>query len=374
MSGGERQVESVLVKPVSADCNLSCTYCFYKSKVKLYPETKIHRMSDEILKNLIAQMLSLAPRKVSFCWQGGEPTLAGLDFYRKVMHYQSIFKAPLQIVENSMQTNGLLIDEKWASFLARSGFLVGVSLDGPREIHDYYRKTSGGLGSYDNVIRCLNILAKFGVKFNILTVIHKRNVKMPRELYNFLTGMGFRYLQFIPCVEKGSDGNLAEFSVTPEEYGSFLCEVFDEWFNRGAPNTYVRDFEELLISYVTGDTPSCVFGQECGRYIVVEYNGDVYPCDFYVEQKWLLGNLMEEPIEEIIKGKKFAEFKSRKSKLTKKCGRCKWLKYCNGGCPRHWEILGFTENYFCRSYKRFFRHSHKQFLKLKNLVKSSKHI
>lgn len=363
------QVSSVLVKPASADCNLSCTYCFYLPKSKLYPETKIHRMSDSILRNLIAQMLSLAPEKVSFCWQGGEPTLMGLDFYRRVVHYQLLFKSPLQIVENSLQTNGTLINEEWAKFLAGYDFLVGVSLDGPREIHDYYRRGRGGSGSYEDVVRCLNILSRHNVKFNILTVLHSHNVKDPRGLYRFLTDMGFKYLQFIPCVEK-RNGKIAEFSITPEEYGEFLCEIFDEWFNDGSPNTYVRDFEDILISYVTGEAPSCIFGRTCGRYIVVEHNGDVYPCDFYVERKWFLGNIMNEPIENIIKRKKFTEFKYRKARLAKKCKDCKWLKYCNAGCPRHWEILDFTQNYFCQSYKTFFEYSHEKFMKLKNKVSS----
>ena len=363
----ETQISSVLVKPVSADCNLSCTYCFYLPKSELYPETKVHRMSDNVLRNLIAQMLSLAPEKVSFCWQGGEPTLAGLNFYKKAIRYQLLFKAPFQIVENSIQTNGILINEEWAKFLAGYDFLVGVSLDGPQEIHDYYRKRRGGSGSYKDVIRCLNTLSRHHVKFNILTVLNARNVRDPRGLYKFLTDRGFRYLQFIPCVEK-RNGRIADFSITPEEYGEFLCEVFDEWFNDGAPNTYVRDFEDILISYVTGDTPNCVFGRTCGRYVVVEYNGDVYPCDFYVERKWFLGNIMHEPIEDIIRKRKFMEFKNRKIELTKKCRGCKWLRYCNGGCPRHWEILDFTQNYFCESYKTFFEYSHERFMKLKNRI------
>ncbi|MEM2514064.1 MAG: anaerobic sulfatase maturase [Candidatus Bathyarchaeia archaeon] len=362
-------ISSVLVKPVSADCNLSCTYCFYLPKSSLYPETKIHRMSDEVLMSLIVQILTLSNnKKVSFCWQGGEPTLAGIDFYRKALHYQSIFSARFQVVENSIQTNGVLIDDKWASFLSTYGFLVGLSLDGPKDIHDYYRKRRGGLGSYEDVIKCIEILRRFGVEFNILTVVNNLNVKDPKGLYKFMMNMGLKHLQFIPCVERDSGGGVAYYSVTPEDYGRFLCEVFDEWFNGGYPGAYVRDFEEILMSYVFGDTPSCIFGRRCGRYIVIEYNGDVYPCDFYVDRKWLLGNIVEDSIEDIIANEKFLEFIFIKDRLTEKCRDCNWLKYCNGGCPKHWEIKDYSENYFCKSYKMFFEHAHDKFLKLKSVV------
>ncbi len=362
-------ISSVLVKPVSADCNLSCTYCFYLSKAELYPEVRVHRMSDEVLRELVAQVVGVSPGRVSFCWQGGEPTLAGLDFYRRVVEYQELFRAPGQVVENCLQTNGVLIDEEWARFLSRYGFLVGVSLDGPREFHDYYRRDRSGRGSYDRVMRGIGWLRKFGVEFNILVLLNDRNVKYPRKLYRFLVGQGFRYLQFIPCVERDPEtGEIAGYSITPEEYGRFLCELFDEWTRGGVPDVYIRDFDDILISYVTGDSPSCIFGRECGRYVVIEYNGDVYPCDFYVEPDWFLGNIMEEPLEEILQKEKFKKFRSRKRELARRCEGCPWLWLCNGGCPRHWEVLGFSRNYFCSSYRRFFEYSHERFLKLKRVV------
>jgi len=359
------EISTVLVKPVSADCNLSCTYCFYLPKSKLYPHTKIHRMNNEVLKKLVVQMLSISPERVHFCWQGGEPTLAGLEFYKRAVKYQSLFRAPSQIVENSIQTNGLLINDDWGKFLAKHKFLVGVSLDGPPEIHDFYRKDPRGRGSYNLVIRCTKILSKYNVDFNILTVLNDRNVKKPKLLYRFLVDMGFKYLQFIPCVELDSNGKIAKFSITPEEYGRFLCEVFDEWFNEGSPKIYVRDFEEILMTYVLGKTPGCIFSSRCGRYIVVEHNGDVYPCDFFVEPKWLLGNIMKDDLEDILKSSKFREFASIKEKLRRKCVGCKWLEYCKGGCPKHWKITNFSHNYFCQSYKVFFEHAHERFLELK---------
>ncbi len=362
-------ISSVLVKPVSADCNLSCTYCFYSPKARLYPEAKIHRMSDRVLRELIAQAIAVSPERISFCWQGGEPTLAGLEFYRRAVEYQELFRAPGQVVENSLQTNGILIDEEWARFLSRHRFLVGVSLDGPRELHDYYRRDRSGRGSYDRVMRGISYLRRFGVEFNILVLLNDRNVKRPRDLYRFLLGQGFRYLQFIPCVEKDpGSGDIASYSITPEQYGRFLCELFDEWTRKGVPDVYIRDFDDILISYVTGVTPSCVFSEECGRYVVVEYNGDVYPCDFYVEPGWLLGNIMERPLDEILQTEKFRRFRSRKARLAERCRGCRWLQYCHGGCPRHWEITGFSHNYFCPSYQMFFKHSHEGFLRLKRIV------
>jgi uncharacterized protein len=362
-------ISSVLVKPVSADCNLACKYCFYSSKADLYPETKKHQMSDRILRELTAQYMGLTWERASFCWQGGEPTLAGLDFYRKAVKYQSLFAAPGQIVENSLQTNGLLIDEEWAKFLARHKFLVGVSLDGPKELHDHYRKDHGGSPSYERVMEGIEWLKRYNVDFNILVLLNKRNVKHPRQLYRFLVNEGFKYLQFIPCAERNpKTGGFAEYSITPEEYGRFLCEVFDEWTSGGVPQVYVRDFDELLIGYVTGETPNCTFSEDCGKYVVVEYNGDVYTCDFYVDPKWFLGNLTEQPLEEIVTSEKFHQFRKQKSKLAQRCESCPWLRICRGGCPKHWALVTSDANYFCSSYQTFLEHSHNEFLRLKRHV------
>jgi uncharacterized protein len=366
-------VSTVLVKPVSADCNLSCTYCFYLSSSRLYPHTRIHRMSDEVLKKLIIQMLSISPERAHFCWQGGEPTLAGLEFYKRAVKYQSLFRAIHQIVENSIQSNGLLIDDEWGDFLSKHSFLVGVSLDGPLEIHDSYRRDPRGKGSYNLVIKCTENLARHHVEFNILAVINNYNVKEPKMLYRFFVDRGFKYLQFIPCVELDSSGEIAWFSITPEEYGRFLCEVFDKWFDSGVSKIYVRDFEEILMLYVLGDTSSCVFADECGRYIVVEHNGDVYPCDFFIEPEWLLGNILEDDLENILKSRKLREFAFTKEKLRGKCIGCKWLNYCRGGCPKHWKTTNFSYNYFCQSYKVFFEYAHEKFLELKERLTSFPH-
>lgn len=366
---GEPTLSSVLVKPVSADCNLACGYCFYSPKAALYPGTRRHRMGDGVLREFISQFMALSGDRAAFCWQGGEPTLAGLDFYRRAVEYQSLFGAPGQTVENSLQTNGTLIDEAWARFLRRYRFLVGVSLDGPPELHDHYRRDHAGRPSYERVMRGIGWLRRHGVDFNILVLLNRVNVDHPKEVYDFLLSQGFRFLQFIPCLEVDPEaGGPARYSITPEQYGRFLCAVFDEWTREGVPQVYIRDFEDILFAYVTGEAPSCTYSRECGKYVVVEHNGDIYACDFYVEPRWFLGNLTKQPLEEIVAGERFAEFRARKPKMAQSCGDCPWLPYCRGGCPRHWTVLGLDRNYFCPSYKMLFEHSHPGFLRLKQVV------
>jgi len=325
-------------------------------------------MSSKVLREMISQIMSLSLDRVSFCWQGGEPLLAGLDFYREVIKYQAFFGIPGQSVENSIQTNGTLINENWARFFATYNFLVGVSLDGPPEFHDYYRKDHSGNPTHQKVINGIKWLEQFDVEFNVLVLLNQRNIIYPRELYHYFIKQGFRYLQFIPCVEMDLDkGTKTSYSITPEQYGHFLCEVFDEWSTPEIPQIYIRDFWEILISLITGEAPSCIYSSGCGKYVVVEFNGDVYPCDFFVEPKWLLGNLTEQPLEEIIKSERFLEFKKLKSKIRLNCKECRWLYYCNGGCLKHSIGLKLDRNYFCSAYRMFFEHSYQKFLELKRI-------
>jgi uncharacterized protein len=325
-------------------------------------------MRDNILRELVAQLSILSMERISFCWQGGEPTLAGLDYFKRAMKYQSLFKIPGQIVENSLQTNGILIDKKWAKFLARHRFLVGVSLDGPKEIHNYYRRDQRGRGSYDRVLEGIELLKKYHVEFNILVLLNNLNIKQPKKLYHFLLDQGFQYLQFIPCLEKDpKTKKITKYSITPEEYGHFLCKIFDEWIKDDNPRVYIRGFEESLIAYVTGETPTCTFSSECGKYIIIEHNGDIYPCDFFVDSKWLLGNLTSKPINKIIKNGKYKEFRLRKNKKSENCVNCSWIKNCNSGCPKHW-IKNANHSYFCQSYKMYFKYTRHKFLKLKKFT------
>ena len=349
---------TLLVKPVSADCNLSCVYCFYSPKSLIYPEEH-PRMSEETLRVLTEEALGTGARDVSFVWQGGEPTLAGLEFYKKAVQLQALYRYPAQNIRNSIQTNGVLIDAQWTEFLKKENWLVGVSLDGNKAQHNAYRLDGGG-GTYNGVRKALRLLQSKMVPYNILALLNNVNVKDPKELYSDLKKEGHRYLQFIPCIEYHPDTNKpTNYSITAEEYGRFLIEVFDEWV-KDIPNVFVRDFEDIMIREVTGASPNCVYS-ECGQYLVVEYNGDVYPCDFYVDPEWLLGNIHEDPIEELANSEKFNEFIFNRQ-LPSKCKTCPWLRYCNGGCQKHVRV---DRNYFCDSYKIFFEHADGKIQQLK---------
>lgn len=359
---------SLLVKPASADCNLACAYCFYRPKSALYPQTSRHRMSDEVLAKMISEYMSLVGQHASFGWQGGEPLLMGLDFFKKVVYYQQMYGRAGQIVANGFQTNATLIDDDWARLFKRYNFLVGVSLDGPADIHDYYRCSTAGQPSYDRVMRAIDILKLHGVEFNILVLVNERNVSQAKELYNFFVERGMRYLQFIPCIEKDPiTKQAADFSIKPEEYGKFLCDLFDAWMGDGMPSTYIRLFDALLMDYAGVGQPLCQFQERCGSYVVVEYNGDIYACDFFVEPEWCLGNLMEISLEQILRSDRYKEFSERKSWHTQACQQCRWLSICHGACPKHRTVLGNSvehPSYFCPAYKTFFEYSHQRFIDL----------
>lgn len=318
-------------------------------------------MSEETLMVLTEQALSTGAQSVSFVWQGGEPTLAGLDFYKKSVQLQKLFGYPAQKISNSIQTNGILIDDQWAKFLRREKWLVGVSLDGDEEQHNAYRVDRRGADTFDGTQNGLRMLQSEKVPYNILALLNNVNVKDPKGLYEGLKKEGHRYLQFIPCIEFDPEtAEPMEFSITAEEYGRFMIEVFDEWV-KDIPHVFVRDFEDILIREVTGVSPNCVYS-ECGQYLVVEYNGDVYPCDFYVDQEWLLGNIHDDTIEELANSDRFKEFRDQR-KLHTECEDCPWLKYCNGGCQKH---TRFDRNYFCDSYKMFFEYADEKIQELKN--------
>jgi uncharacterized protein len=329
-------------------------------------------MSDEVLAKMISDYMSFVGKHVSFGWQGGEPLLTGLNFFKKVVYYQQLYGRPGQIVANGFQTNAILIDDDWARLFKNYNFLVGVSLDGPANIHDYYRRNSAGQPSYDRVMKSIDTLKRHRVEFNILTLVNNRNVSQAKELYDFFVGHGMRYLQFIPCIEQDPiTKQAADFSITPEQYGKFLCDLFDMWMGDGMPSTYIRLFDALLMDYAGVGQPLCQFQEKCGNYVVVEYNGDVYACDFFVEPEWFLGNLMETSLEQIIRSDKFAFFSERKSRHTQICQQCRWLSICHGGCPKHRTVLGNEieyPSYFCPAYKTFFEYSHQRFIDLSRRV------
>ena len=359
---GRLPLTSLLIKPAGPDCNLSCGYCFYLPKAELFPASKRHRMDEKVLEETMRQGLEQCAGGLSLSWQGGEPSLMGQEFYKKAVKFQKQYGKG-KSVSNAFQTNGVLMNSKWSKFFGKYNFLVGLSLDGPENIHDHYRQFNSGKGSWKKVTQGAKALLKEGVPVNALSCLTDHSVNFPKEIYQFHKSMGFRYMQFIPVVERGAEGEkLAPFSVTGEQYGEFMCRIFDLWladFSGGRPTTSVRLFESLFFSLLGRPNPQCTFRQDCGEYLVVEHNGDVYPCDFFVDTKWRLGNVMEDSLVELLNSERQAAFRAMKRELPEKCKDCQFLRHCHGGCPKD---RAFGEeapslNTFCAAYTRFFEYA-----------------
>ena len=364
---------SILIKPAGPDCNLNCTYCFYLPKSALFPETKIHRMSIETLEKMTSLMMQCAGSQPSFLWQGGEPTLMGLDFFKRAVEFQQKYGYNGQSVSNAFQTNGLLINDDWGEFLHTYKFLIGLSLDGPQEWHDHYRRSIAGKGSYQFVMRAADIFNKHQVEFNILCLVNDQNVRDARRLFEYYVANDFRYLQFIPAIELNHDASVAPFCPKPADYGRFLCDMFDLWYNDGQPEIYIRTFEDLLHIYYGLQSPSCVFRKTCGDYIVVEHNGHIYSCDFYVDPGHHLGDIFNDEFIEMFDCDKQRAFGNSKNDLPPECEVCEFLRYCWGGCLKE-RVFQSGENlppsnYFCESYKQFFAHADSRFKELAEFVR-----
>ncbi len=359
----QKSLNSVLIKPAGPDCNLDCTYCFYLEKDKLFSDVREHRMSEIVLEEMTKQIMQQAGSYISFAWQGGEPTLMGIPFFEKAVEFQKQYGGN-KIITNSIQTNGLLIDDKWVAFLKRNNFLVGLSLDGPQHIHDKYRIMNGGQDSWEKVEHSAKLMFDSGVEVNALTVLTDYSVQFPEEIYNYHKSLNLNYLQFIPCLETDPDDKtkLASYSVTAEQYGSFLKKVFDLWiadFEGLRAKTSVRFFDSVFHHYIAYPPPQCTLMNECGVYVVVEHNGDVFACDFYVNPEWKLGNVQTHKLVEMLNSDKQKEFGEEKTVLPKVCLSCHWLTQCRGGCPKD-RVVNPTNsqlNYFCRSYKMFFEYA-----------------
>jgi len=358
-----KPLSSVLVKPSGPDCNMRCRYCFYVEKGDLFTETPTHRMNEEVLEAMVKQVLTAGPPHVNFGWQGGEPSLMGLDFYKKAVEFQRRYGRG-RTVGNGFQTNGLLIDEDWAAFFRDHSFLVGLSLDGPRHVHDHYRVTAGGAGTFDKVSATARLLVDKGVQANALVVLSDYSVRHVEEIYAFHKDLGLRFMQFIPCVETlpGDPGKPAPFTVDPREFGDAMRTLFDLWmedFRDGRPTTSIRFFDSLFHIYVDRTPPECTLLEKCGIYVVVEHNGDVYSCDFFVDPEWRLGNVLKDDLEELLNSERQNRFGRIKSTLPEECRACPWLGQCRGGCPK--DRLGEPGvphvNYLCEGYKAFFEHA-----------------
>jgi len=357
---------TLLIKPTGSDCNMNCRYCFYKDRSPQLGRGA-QRMNDEVLAKLVEDYLKLDLPVAGFAWQGGEPTLMGLDFYQKVVELQKRYGAGRQI-SNSLQTNAILLDEKWCRFLHDNGFLVGISIDGPKGLHDYYRTDCLGKGTFDRVMKVIENCKKHKVEFNTLTLLNDRNVEQPDELFDFFVENDIRYLQFIPCVEfDGGGGGIADFSITPQQYGEFLCRIFDRWIDHGPEKISIRDFDSILSFCAAGKHTICTFDRQCSQYIVVEHTGDCFPCDFFVKPNWRLGNIFETSIGKLAAGGKKRGFARIKQGLCDKCLVCRHLDVCRGGClkdRRQKTEDGGVESYLCEGYKRFFDYAMPKFSQL----------
>ena len=352
----------LLIKPVSFDCNLRCDYCFYLRVSSEYPEYQHPRMNGTVLEKLISQFLKFRFNESIFTWQGGEPTLAGIKFFEKVVALQQKYGTSGQLIGNALQTNGILVNDEWAKLFNKYNFLIGLSLDGPKEFHDKYRKSIGKKSVWENVMKTIVHFKNNKVEFNILCVVSKANVNYAEKVYKFFVDNGFYHLQFIPALEEEESGKTASYSISSAQYGKFLCKLFDEW--RKEPNIVsIRTFESILAYNLGYPKGNCVFEKECADYLLVEWNGDVYPCDFFVKKECKLGNILNEDFS-TLKKRRNQKFEHLKSKLSKDCVKCNWLQHCFGGCvkERMFFVNKYPEKtYFCESYKIFFEYSNDWF-------------
>ena len=351
---------TLLIKPAGPDCNLTCRYCFYAATSDRFA-SGAHRMSDETLEILVRDYMAAGFASVNFAWQGGEPTLMGLDFYKRVVALQKQYGHDGQIVSNALQTNGVLLDDAWCDFLNEYKFLLGISLDGPKFLHDAYRTDAAGNGSFDRVMASIERCRAHGVAFNILAMVNDQTAEHAHAVMDFFVDLGIDYLQFIPCIERDeATDTIQPFSVSPKAYGDFLCRIFDRWRVMEKPMS-IRLFDSCLGYILHGRHSNCTFGPRCNDYVVVEHNGDVFCCDFFVTDDWRIGSIHERNIVDLFNDPLKAAFSRTKRDLAGTCRICSHLPYCYGGCLK--DRLGAgggrydVPSYFCAAYKQFFDHA-----------------
>lgn len=366
----------VMLKPAGSLCNLRCKYCYYLEKDKLYKQCKNHVISDELLEKFIKEYIEAQTTpQVLFTWHGGETLMRPISFYKRALELQRIYGRGRQI-DNCIQTNGTLLTDEWCQFFKDNNFLVGVSIDGPQEFHDEYRRTATNKPTFVKVMNGINLLNKHGVEWNALAVVNDYNADYPLEFYRFFKQIGCKYIQFSPIVERvvkredgltlapgmqGGDAGLADFSITPEQWGNFLCTIFDEWVHNDVGEYFVQLFDATLANWV-GQAPGvCILAEECGHAGVMEFNGDVYSCDHFVYPEHLLGNLHTKNITEMMYSDQQNKFaKMKKQMLPQQCKECKFLFACHGECPKNRFLNdkygNYGLNYLCKGYRQFFEH------------------
>jgi len=355
----------VFAKPAGAVCNLDCQYCYYLDKRSLYPGAGSLRMTESLLEEYIVQHMEAAPGpEIDFSWHGGEPTILGVDFFRKVVELERKHRPAGWRVRNGIQTNGVLLDEQWCRFLASEGFSVGLSLDGPAELHDAYRVTRSGQPTHSRVMRGYGLLRRHGIHTDIVCVVHNLNVRHPLTVYRFFREIGCRYLGFLPVVERAPETaeGVSRHTPSAEDYGAFLSKIFDEWSARDAGRIMVQTFEEAARPALGLEHSLCVFRETCGQIPVLEHNGDFFPCDHFVDRAHRLGNIRETPLGELLDSQAQRTFgEAKRDALPRYCRDCEVLAWCHGGCPKYRFIRTPDGdpglNYLCAGLKRFFLHS-----------------
>lgn len=361
----------VMAKPAGAMCNMACTYCYYLEKKDLYADDPKMVMSDAMLELYTKRYLEAQTMGVvNFTWHGGEALLRPLSFYKRAMELQQKYAGGREIM-NCLQTNGTLLDDEWCRFLRDNNWLVGVSIDGPQEFHDEYRRNRGGKPSFLNVMRGIRLLQKHGVEWNAMAVINDYNADYPLEFYQFFKYLGCHYIQFTPIVERLTPehrlaavrdrGELAPFSVSPEQWGEFLCTLFDEWVKTDVGTYYIQLFDATLANWAGVEPGVCTMAPQCGHAGVMEYNGDVYSCDHFVFPDYKLGNIRDSSFIEMMGSDRQLRFgASKRDSLPRQCRQCRWLFACNGECPKNrFATTADGEpglNYLCAGYKKFFEH------------------
>jgi len=377
----------VMAKPTGSRCNLNCSYCFFLKKDQLYPASDF-RMKEEVHETYIKQLLEAhnAPQ-VTVAWQGGEPTLMGLDFFRRSIELQKKYQKPGTTVENTFQTNGILLNDEWCRFFHENHFLVGMSMDGPKELHDIYRKDKGGDGTFDRVMKAVRMLQKHSVEFNILCTVNSKNAAHPLAVYRFFRDtLKAQYIQFIPIVERVNENGqtgfqagdrVTERSVPPEQWGRFLIDIFDEWVKRDVGRTFVLNFDGALAGWLGRAGTVCIFGRTCGGGMALEHNGDVYSCDHFVEPGYYLGNIMQAPMRELAESDKQRKFgRDKWDALPGFCRECDFLFTCNGECPKNRFIKTPDGepglNYLCKGYNSFFQHADPKMKIMAELIRNGR--
>ncbi len=378
-SGFSQQGLHVLAKPTGPICNIACKYCFYLEKESLYPRGESWKMSDDTLRAYVRQYIEAQPEgvdEIDFAFQGGEPTLMGLDFFRRVIELQKEYAPAGMQIRNSLQTNGIKLDGEWCRFLKEHHYLVGLSIDGPADLHDRYRVDRKGVGTHDQVMRAMDTLVKHGVEFNALACVNRHNANHPQRVYRFFRKSGVDFVQFIPIVEPRPhvsawgtpppaeapvEDLITERSVLPEQYGRFLIGIFEEWIHTDVGRFFIRDFAQALASWAGVGASLCVYAEACGRATAIEHNGDLYSCDHYVFPEFRLGNIHESPIKELANSERQEQFgRDKAARLPEYCRKCNVRFACNGTCPKdrflHTPAGEFGLNFLCAGLKMFFEH------------------